>query len=145
MRTVARSRQVYMNWWWKHCLLHLFYLGSELILMDNRKSFRSSACLMRIAGPCPAEPFQLVPARLGLSPAGPYQLWWTNLRISTETRPVRNKTPKALTSTSCILASWRKRSVTAFELRGTSGGRHNFLTGSMLYFFIILLESPTSS
>ena len=45
---------------------------------------------MRIAGPCPAEPFQLVPARLGLSLAGPYQLWCTSLRITTEMRPVRN-------------------------------------------------------
>jgi hypothetical protein len=43
-----------------------------------------------MAGPCPAEPFQLVPAHLGLSPAGSYQLWYTNLRIATEARPTRN-------------------------------------------------------
>ena len=53
-------------------------------------SCRSSACLVRIAGPCRAEPFQLVPAQLGLSPAGPYQLWCTSLRTTTETRLVRN-------------------------------------------------------
>jgi hypothetical protein len=45
---------------------------------------------MRIAGPCPAEPFQLVLAHLGLSPAGSFQLWYTNLRIATEARPTRN-------------------------------------------------------
>jgi hypothetical protein len=44
----------------------LSYLGGELILIDIRKSFRSSACLVRIAGPCPAEPFQLVPASCGV-------------------------------------------------------------------------------
>ena len=69
---------------------YLFYLGDEQILIDIRKPCRSSACLVRIAGPCPAEPFQLVPAQLGLSPAGPYQLWCTSLRIATETRPTRN-------------------------------------------------------
>src|SRR5271170_1332551 len=69
---------------------YLFYLGNDQILIDIRKPCRTSACLVRIAGPCPAEPFQLVPARLGLSPAGPYQLWCTNLRITTETRPTRN-------------------------------------------------------
>jgi hypothetical protein len=46
---------------------------------------------VRIAGPCPAEPVLLVPAQLGLSPAGPYQLGRTSLRIATETRPARNK------------------------------------------------------
>ena len=54
-------------------LLIAIYLGNELILTDIRKPFRSSACLMRLAGPCPAEPFQLVPAQLGLSSAGIYQ------------------------------------------------------------------------
>jgi hypothetical protein len=53
---------------------YLFYLGNELILIHIRKLCRSSACLVRIAGPCPAEPFQLVPAQLGLTPAGSYQL-----------------------------------------------------------------------
>src|SRR5271155_3556691 len=70
---------------------YLFYLGDEQILVDIRKSCRSSACLVRIAGPCPAEPVQLVPAQLGLSPAGSYQLWCTSLRIATETRPARKK------------------------------------------------------
>jgi hypothetical protein len=65
-------------------------MGNELILTDIGKLCRSSACLVRITGPCPAEPFQLVPAQLGLSPAGSYQLWCTSLRITTETRPVRN-------------------------------------------------------
>src|SRR5271154_3152416 len=73
---------------------YLFYLGDEQILIDIRKPCRTSACLVRIAGPCPAEPFQLVPAQLGLSPAGPYQLWCTSLRIATETRPTRNTQQK---------------------------------------------------
>ena len=55
-------------------LLVAIYLGNELILIDIKKPFRSSACLVRLAGPCPAEPFQLVPAQLGLSSAGLYQL-----------------------------------------------------------------------
>src|SRR5271154_215518 len=70
---------------------YLFYLGDEQILIDIRKPCRTSACLVRIAGPCPAEPVQLVPAQLGLSPAGPYQVWCTSLRITTETRPARNR------------------------------------------------------
>src|SRR5271156_539369 len=70
---------------------YLFYLGDEQILIDIRKPCRSRACLVRIAGPCPAEPFQLVPAQLGLSPAGLYQLWCTSLRIATDTRPTRNR------------------------------------------------------
>src|ERR1700722_17607676 len=67
-----------------------FYLGNEQILIDIGKPCRTSACLVRIAGPCPAEPFQLVPAHLGLSPARPYQLKCTSLRIATETRSARN-------------------------------------------------------
>src|SRR5277367_6524081 len=69
---------------------YLFYLGDEQILIHIRKPCRTSTCLVRIAGPCPAVPFQLVPVQLGLSPAGPCQLWCTNLRITTETRPTRN-------------------------------------------------------
>src|SRR5271155_3689458 len=69
---------------------YLFYLRDEQILIHIENSCRSSACLVRIAGPCPAVPFQLVPAQLGLSPAGPYQLWCTSLRITTETRPAHN-------------------------------------------------------
>jgi hypothetical protein len=84
---VARSRQVYMKWWWKHCLLLSILPGLRADTYRHKKSFRSSTCLVRITGPCPAEPFQLVPAQLGLSPAGSYQLWCTSLRITTETRP----------------------------------------------------------
>ena len=73
---VARSRQVYMKWWWKHCLLLFILPGQRADTYRHRKSFRSSAC--------PAEPFQLVPAQLGLSPAGSYQLWCTSLQITTE-------------------------------------------------------------
>jgi hypothetical protein len=66
-------------------IVYLFYLGSELIIYRHKKTLSverlSRACLVQIAGPCPAEPFQLVPAQLGLTPAG--------VR-ATETRPVRN-------------------------------------------------------
>jgi hypothetical protein len=51
-------------------IIYLFYLGSELILVDIRKPFRSSTCLMRYsrslsscaftAGSCAAESPQLV-------------------------------------------------------------------------------------
>ena len=58
---------------------------------------------MRIAGPCPAKPFQTVPARLGLSPADPYQLWCTSLRITTETRPVRNRLAFTIVVPGCTL------------------------------------------
>src|ERR1700740_618901 len=90
VRYVARSRQVCIYWLWKHCLLLSILLGNEQILIHIRKPCRSSACLVRIAGPCPAVPVQLAPAQLGLSPAGPYQLWCTSLRIVTEMRPTRN-------------------------------------------------------
>jgi hypothetical protein len=63
---VARSRQVYMKWWWKHCLLLFILPGQRADTYRHRKSFRSSACLVRIAGPRPAEPFQLVPVSLQL-------------------------------------------------------------------------------
>src|SRR5277367_5147492 len=46
---------------------YLFYLGDEQILIHIRKPCRTSACLVRIAGPCPAVPFQLVPVQLSLS------------------------------------------------------------------------------
>src|SRR6201997_582722 len=87
---VARSRQVCIYWLWKHCLLLSILLGNEQILIHIRKPCRSSACLVRIADPCPAVPVQLVPAQLGLSPAGPYQQWCTSLRIATDTQPTRN-------------------------------------------------------
>src|SRR5271155_2161265 len=52
-----------------------FYLRDEQILIDIRKPCRTSARLVRITG---------------LSPAGPYQLWCSSLRIATNTRPTRN-------------------------------------------------------
>src|SRR4051794_40972453 len=72
------------------CCLSIL-LGDEQIPIHKRKPCRSRTCLLRIAGPCPAVPAQLVPAQLGLSPAGPYQLWYTSLRIATDTRPTRNR------------------------------------------------------
>ena len=87
---VARSRQVCICWLWKHCLSLPILPGDEQILIHIRKPCRSRTYLVRIAGPCPAVPVQLVPAQLGLSPAGPYQLWCTSLRIATDTRPTRN-------------------------------------------------------
>src|SRR5271154_1611888 len=51
-----------------------FCLGDEQILIHIRKPSRSRTYLVRIADPCSAEPVQLVPAQLSLSPAGPYQL-----------------------------------------------------------------------
>ena len=71
-------------------LIAIYSTGDEQILIHKRKPCRSRTCLVRIAGPCPAVPVQLVPAQLGLSPAGPYQLWCTSLRIATDTRPTRN-------------------------------------------------------
>jgi hypothetical protein len=68
----------------------LFYLGSELILIDIRNLVGRVPVSYDIAGPCSAEPLQLVPTQLSLSLAGPYQLRCTSLRIATETRPVRN-------------------------------------------------------
>jgi hypothetical protein len=86
-------------------------LGSELILIDIGKYCRSSTCLVRIAGPCPTEPFQLVPARPGLSPAGPYQLWCTSPRITTETRPVRNKSRTAAPPLECASSQDKGRRI----------------------------------
>src|SRR5947208_12550808 len=71
-------------------LIAIYSTGDEQILIHKRKPCRSRTCLVRIAGPCPAVPVQLVPAQLSLSPAGPYQLWCTSLRIATDTRPTRN-------------------------------------------------------
>src|SRR5438477_9603244 len=72
-------------------LIAIYSTGDEQILIHKRKPCRSRTGLVRIAGPCPAVPVQLVPAQLGLSPAGPYQLWCTSLRIATDTRPTRNR------------------------------------------------------
>jgi len=44
----------------------LFYLKDGQILIDIGNSCPSSACLVRIAGPCPTVPFQLVPAWLSI-------------------------------------------------------------------------------
>src|SRR5436305_7604867 len=70
-------------------LVTIYSTGAEQILIHKRKPCRSRICLVRIAGPCPAvpAPVQLGPVQLGLSPAGPYQLECTSLRIATETRP----------------------------------------------------------
>ena len=48
--TVARSTQVCIYWLWKYCSIAI-YLGNELILIDIRKPFRSSASLVGLAGP----------------------------------------------------------------------------------------------
>jgi hypothetical protein len=63
---VARSRQVYMKPWWKHCLLLSTLPGLRADTYRHKKSFQWSTCLVRIAGPCPAEPLQLVPASCGV-------------------------------------------------------------------------------
>jgi hypothetical protein len=78
---------------------YLFYLGDEQILIHIGKSCRSSACLVRIAGPCPAVPFQLVPVQLRYTNVRVYEC--TSVRtcpIATETRPARN--------TKYVLAGW---------------------------------------
>jgi hypothetical protein len=47
---VASSRQVYMKLVVEALLvIYLFYLCSELILIDIRKPFRSSTCLVRFS------------------------------------------------------------------------------------------------
>jgi hypothetical protein len=71
-------------------LIATYFTRDEQVLIHIRKPCRSRTCLVRIASPCPAVPVQLVPAQLGLSLAGPYQLWCTSLRIATDTRPTRN-------------------------------------------------------
>src|SRR2546423_6440805 len=48
-------------------LVAIYSTGDEQILIHIRKPCRSRTCLVRIAGPCPAVPVQLVPAQLGLS------------------------------------------------------------------------------
>jgi hypothetical protein len=37
--SVARSRQVCIKWWWKHCLMLSIYLRDEQILIHIRKPF----------------------------------------------------------------------------------------------------------
>ena len=51
----------------------LFYLGRELILIDTRNPVGRVPVSYDIAGSCPAEPLQLVPAQLSLSPAEVYE------------------------------------------------------------------------
>ena len=48
-------------------LIAIYSTGDEQILIHKGKPCRSRTCLVRIAGPCPAVPVQLVPAQLGLS------------------------------------------------------------------------------
>src|SRR4051794_41567612 len=55
---------------------HRKTLSVENLSRANSWSLSSCAC------PCPAVPVQLVSAQLGLSPAGPYQLECTSLRIA---------------------------------------------------------------
>jgi len=64
----AQQTGMHIDWLWKHCLMSI-YLGSELILVDIRKAYRSSTCLVRYswflpswtssAGSCPAEVYEL--------------------------------------------------------------------------------------
>jgi hypothetical protein len=42
-----------ISWLWKHCLMSI-YPGSELILVDIRKPYRSSACLVRYSRSLPS-------------------------------------------------------------------------------------------
>src|SRR5271156_4487987 len=74
----------YSTWGRANTYTHMKTLSVENLSRANSWSLSSCAC------PCPAVPVQLVPAQLGLSPAGPYQLWCTSLRIATDTRPTRN-------------------------------------------------------
>jgi len=47
---VASSRQVCIYWIVEALpVIYLFYLDSELILIDIRKPFRSSTCLLRLS------------------------------------------------------------------------------------------------
>ena len=55
VQNVARSRPVYMKLDVEALLIiYLFYVGSELILIDIRKRFRSSTCLVRYSWSIPA-------------------------------------------------------------------------------------------
>ena len=69
---VARSKQVCI--YVVEALLIAIYLGNDLILVDIRKLSRSRPVSSGIAGPCPAEPLQLVHTQLGPISAGLYQL-----------------------------------------------------------------------
>jgi hypothetical protein len=85
---VARSRQVCIYWLWKHCLLLPTLPGDGQIHIHIGKSCRSRTCLVRIAGPCPAVPFQLVPVQLGRTNVQAYER--TSPQIATEARPIRH-------------------------------------------------------
>src|SRR5271163_692861 len=74
----------YSTWGRANTYTHKKTLSVENLSRANSWSLSSCTC------PCPAVPVQLVPAQLDLSPAGPYQLWCTSLRIATDTRPTRN-------------------------------------------------------
>ena len=76
----------YSTWGRANTYTHKKTLSVENLSRANSWSLSSCACPYA----CPAVPVQLVPAQLGLSPAGPYQLWCTSLRIATDTRPTRN-------------------------------------------------------
>jgi hypothetical protein len=98
----------------------LFYLGNELILIHIRKLCRSSACLVRIAGPCPAEPFQLVPAQLGLTPAGSYQLC-TRHRNAACSQQHQHDLPALHTETRHHVAEDDEQRTSRYELSEVSG------------------------
>ena len=109
-------------------LIAIYSTGDEQILIHKRKLCRSRTCLVRIAGPCPAVPVQLVPAQLGLSPAGPYQLECTSLRIATETRPTRNNVRIGYNSAARIFHS----DINA-HIRAASGAEFEYLFKQDVY------------
>jgi len=68
----------------KHRVLLSILPGDEQIHIHIGKPCRSSACLVRIAGPCPAVPFQLVPVQPMHTNVRAYEC--TSMRIATEAR-----------------------------------------------------------
>jgi hypothetical protein len=60
---VVCSRQVCIYWLWKHCLLLPILPGDEQIHIRIGKPCRSRTCLVRIAGPCPAEAYECTSVR----------------------------------------------------------------------------------
>src|SRR5271155_2054350 len=103
---------------------YLFYLGDEQILIHIRKPCRTSACLVRIAGPCPAVPFQLVPVQLCLSSW--FLSSWVSLQLAHASCGVRTceSPPKrglhATGRTRVIIESMEE---TAAYIRGGQGGQ----------------------
>ena len=81
---VARSRQVYIEWLWKHCLLLSSYLRNEQILIDiGNVTVRSSSLSRHSASPI----------QLNLSRRRRYHLYLLDKRRLPgwhQTRPIRN-------------------------------------------------------